>query len=92
MIDRNDRRRLVRFYERVHRALAARPAAGPFDLDRPDEAAALIAVTVVSVHRQQHGDEPDFAEELRIATELMERTAFATSVPREELKKPRGDA
>jgi hypothetical protein len=86
------RERLVRFYERVHRALSARPGAGPFDLTQPDEAAALMACTVVSVHRQMHGDEPDFGAELAIATELVGKVAFATSIPREVLKKGIPDA
>ena len=86
-MDPKDRNRVVSFYQRVHRALTARPA-GPFNLDKPDEAAALAAMTVVSVFRQHEGHEPDAVAEIRIAAELFERTAIATSIPRELLKRP----
>jgi NAD dependent epimerase/dehydratase family enzyme len=85
LIARADRRRLVRFYERVAAALRARPAAGAFNLNDPIEAAAVGVATTISVQRQHEGHAPDFAIEVRLGAELMSAVALATSIPREDL-------
>jgi hypothetical protein len=72
MIEDTDRIEAAQFFASVHAELATWPNNKQLDLSRPEQAAALAAVSAIKVLLKLQSHVPDMDKEIQLATAIFE--------------------